>query len=306
MAGAIQYHNSIEYDEDIDDDTFPEHSAERFIPDRYKQTVTNILSKHCTDIKLSSEEISQTISTISKKKLKDLITKHNNKIFAFMIHPDKSPQIVNAAETIFKKFGHDIPSIKSNPKTNLLKDLQLDASLNTVISEFDSGLKRHKGEGSLHDFMKQLRWMFTQYKNIGEEVMRLETTLFQKIEMLDKLHSRIQIVTSLSDNEALPELIESFSRYADRIYSSSAFEENYKELIEGYKKWNICRQIISIQNMLKNDDSEPQCSICLTEPVANAIVPCGHTFCSNCSKKQNTTCYICRGQIRERIRLFFA
>jgi len=36
-----------------------------------------------------------------------------------------------------------------------------------------------------------------------------------------------------------------------------------------------------------------------------AIVPCGHTFCGGCAKKQNTNCYICRGQIRERIKLYF-
>jgi len=292
--------NSIEYDEDIDDDSFSESSV-----DKYKQTITTILSKHCTEIRLSSEEMAQSVTTVSRKKLKDLITKQNHTIFSFMIHPDKLPQIINAAEMIFKKFGHDAPSIKSNPKMNLLKDLQLDASLNVIIGEFDTGLKRIRSEGSLHDFMKQMRWIFTQYKTIGEEVLRLETTLFQKIDILDKLHHRIQMVTSLSDNDALPELLESFTKYADRIYASSMFEENYKELIEGYKKWNICRQIISVQGMMR-EETEPQCSICLTEPVANAIVPCGHTFCSTCSKKQNTTCYICRGQIRERIKLFFA
>jgi len=263
------------------------------------------LSKHCTEIRLSSEEMAQSMTTVSRKKLKDLIAKHSHKIFSFMIHPDKLPRILNAAETIFKKFGHEAPPLKHNPKTNLLHDLHLDASLNTVIREFDTGLQRLRGDSALQDVMKQMRWIFTQYKTIGEEVLRLETTLFQKIDTLDALHHRIQLVTSLSENEALPALLESFTHYAEKIYASSMFEENYKELIEGYKKWNICRQIISIQGLMR-DETEPQCSICLTEPVANAIVPCGHTFCSTCSKKQNTTCYICRGQIRERIKLYFA
>lgn len=304
MSRQIEY-NNIEYDEDIDD-SVPEYSVERFIPDKYKNTITNLISKHCTDISSIADEISQNVTAIPRKKLKDLIAKHNNKIFSFMIHPDKSPHIVNAAETIFRRFGHDIPIIKSNPKSHLFKDLQLDTSLQHAIAEFDTGLKKIKGEGTLQDFMKQVRWLFTQYKNIGEEVLRLETTLFQKIELLDKLHNRIQMITSLSDNDALPPLLESFTKYADKIYASCAFEDNYIELIEGYKKWNICRQIISVQNLMKNNESEPQCSICLAEPVSNAIVPCGHTFCVTCSKKQNTTCYICRGQIRERIKLYFA
>lgn len=300
--------NSIEYDEDIpidpEFDNLPQYSVERFVPGKYKTTLNNVLSKHCMDIKTTSEEVVYNVTTASRKKLKDLVSKHNHAIFAFMT--DKSPSTMNAAETIFRKFGHEIPVIKNNIKTNLLKNLQLDSSLDEVIIEFDNDLKRLKGDGILKDFMKQTRWMLTQYKVLGEEVLRLETTLFQKIELLDKLHNRIQLVTTLADNDELPELISSFTKYADKIYLSTNFEENYKELIEGYKKWNICRQIISVQGMLKHGDAEPQCSICLTEPVANAIVPCGHTFCSTCIKKQNTTCYICRGIIRERIKLFFA
>ena len=83
------------------------------------------------------------------------------------------------------------------------------------------------------------------------------------------------------------------------------FEENYKELVEQYKKWNMCRQLLLAHNMMRNDGTEPQCSICLNEPVSYTIAPCGHTFCGTCSKKQTTSCYICRGQIRERIKLFF-
>jgi hypothetical protein len=113
------------------------------------------------------------------------------------------------------------------------------------------------------------------------------------------------MVITLGENDALPGLIDSFTKYANKIYESAGFEQNYVELMEGYKKWNICRQIISVHQIM-NDTTEPQCSICLTESITHTIVPCGHTFCTNCSKKQNTTCYICRGQIRERVKLFFA
>lgn len=176
--------------------------------------------------------------------------------------------------------------------------------MNRVIAELNEGLHKLRGEGKIEDFMKQLRWIFHQYRAIGEEVIRLETNLFQKIEMLDKLHNRIPLVTGLSNNEALPELIEAFTKYTKQIYNSSQFEDIYKALVEEYKKWNICRQVISASNLLKAS-TEPQCTICLLEPISYAIVPCGHTFCGNCTKKQNTTCYICRGQIRERMKLYF-
>lgn len=287
-------------------DLLPEISLDNtIVPGKYKATITNILSKHCAEVKSSTDEVVQPLSSIPKKKLKELITKHNNEIFAFMARPDKTPHLIGLAETIFRRYGHDIPTIKGNSANTVLRDLNLDASMNAVVADFDEGLKKLKGEGGLEDFMKQTRWIYNQYKNIGEEVLRLETTLYQKIDMLDKLNNRLPMITSLQNNEVLPELIESFSKYAATVFKSSNFEENYKELVEAYKKWNICRQIITIQSVFKNDTHESQCAICLIEPVSMAIVPCGHTFCSSCAKKQNTTCYICRGQIRERIRLFF-
>jgi hypothetical protein len=291
--------------ENGDGESIPDFTLDTTVPGKYKSTISNILSKHCAEVKNSSDEVVQPIVSISKKKLKELITKHNNDMFSFMARPDKTPHMIGLAETIFRRYGQDIPTIKGNNTNTFLRDLNLDASMCTVVASFDDGLKRIRGEGGLDDFLKQTRWMFNQYKNIGEEVLRLETILFQKIDLLDKLNSRTPMITSLSNNEVLPELIDTFTKYADSVYKTTKIEDTYKELVEAYKKWNICRQIISMSNNFKNETHDPQCAICLNDPITTAIVPCGHTFCGNCIKKQNTTCYICRGTIRERIKLFF-
>ena len=288
-----------------DGENIPAFSLDSQIPGRIKSTVSNILSKHCAEVKGTSDEIIQPLS-VSKKKLKELISKHNNEIFRFMAKPDKTPQIIGIAETIFRRYGHEIPTMKGHNTGSILRDLNLDVSLDETVALFDEGLKKNRTVGGgLEEFMKQTRWIFNQYKNIGEEILRLETNLYQKIDILDKLNSRTPIITSLSNNDVLPELIDTFTKYADTVYKSTNIEENYKELVEEYKKWNICRQIISFNSNFRNETNDPQCAICLTDPITTAIVPCGHTFCGNCVKKQNTTCYICRGTIRERLKLFF-
>jgi len=302
--------NSIEYAsatwENNNEEIVPDVLLDSSLPGKYKSTVTHILSKHCTEVKLSSEEMNQNLTNISKKKLKEMIAKHNNELFLFMSNPEKSQNVLGVAETIFRRYGYEVPTIKGNDRHAMLKDLNLSASLDQVVLEFDESLKKLKGEGGLEDFMKQMKWMFQQYRTIGEEVLRLETNLFQKIDMLDKLHNRIPMITTLGTNDALPTLIDAFSNYIRTIYESSHFEKNYTDLVEGYKKWNICRQIISLSTMMQNNTTDPLCSICLTESISSVIVPCGHTFCGTCSRKQNTTCYICRGQIRERVKLFIA
>jgi hypothetical protein len=291
--------------ENGDGESLPDFSLDAPVPGKFKSTITNILSKHCTEVKLTSDELIQPIISVSKKKLRELITKHNDEIFSFMSRPDKTPHILGLAETIFRRYGYDIPSIKGSNTSSILRDLNLDISLCNVTASFDEGLKNIISDGGLDDFLKQIRWVINQYKTIGEEVLRLETVLFQKIDLLDKLHNRSSMITSLTVSDALPDLINSFSKYADSIYQTTRIEDTYKELVECYKKWNICRQIISLNNNFNNDVNGPQCAICLTDPVSCAIVPCGHTFCGNCIKKQNTTCYICRGTIRERIKLYF-
>jgi len=271
---------------------------------KYRSTVSNVLSKHCTEVKLLSEDMIQTTSHLSKKKLKDLITKQNNEIFSFLIDPEKVPPSLGAAEMIFRGYGREIPSIKIQPSIG--SELNLDMSLDQTLSEFNEEMLRTRTNSGVHDFITHTRWLSAQYKTIGEEVLRLETTLFQRIDVLDKLHQRIPMITGLTHNDALPELVDSFTKYAESVYESSKFEENYHQLVETYKKWNICRELLAVQTIMKKDTSEPPCSICVLEPVSYTIVPCGHTYCGGCSKKQNTTCFICRGPIRERVKLFFA
>jgi hypothetical protein len=291
--------------ENGDGESIPDFSLDSNVPGKYKTTVSNILSKHCSEVKNASEEVIQQVTSVSKKRLKELIAKHNNDIFSFMGRPDKTPNMIGLAETIFRRYGHDIPTLKGAGANTILRDLNLDASMCKVVQSFDESLKQGKGDGGIDDFVKQNRWIYNQYKTIGEDIIRLEGILFQKIDLLDKVNNRLPMITSLAATDALPDLINSFGKYAESVYKSSQIEEYYKELVEAYKKWNICRQIIVPQSYFKNESNIPQCAICLNDSISTAIVPCGHTFCGNCIKKQNTTCYICRGNIKERIKLYF-
>ena len=298
--------NRIEYAMWDEVDPSAAVSLDTNVPGKYRSTVSNILSKHCTEVKLLSEDMIQTSSHLSKKKLKELITKQNNEIFSFMAHSSKVPESLGVAETIFRRYGREIPSIKIQPTSLIADDLKLDVTLDRTLSEFNDELVKHRTIDGVCDYISQTRWLSGQYKTIGEEVLRLETILFQKIDLLDKLHQRIPMITSLTHNEALADLVDSFSKYAESVYESSHFEENYHQLVEAYKKWNVCRELLSVQSVMKKDSTEPPCSICLLESISYTIVPCGHTYCGGCSKKQNTTCFICRGPIRERVKLYFA
>ena len=274
------------------------------IPSKYRSTVSNILLKHCSEIKIGEDEIIQPMHSISKKRLKELITKHNNELFSFMkkesSNDDKS--VLDLAETIFRRYGYDIPTIKGTQLPSL-HDLKLDISVSDTIKQINDNLKKNNGS-TLDDFIKQYKWILLQYRTIGEEILRLEGTLHKKLETLDKIQSRVPMITNLINTPILPELIDTFSKYIDDIFKNSQIKEVYLELIDAYKKWNIFREIISYEQLFKPVVSEPTCSICLNESITQALVPCGHTFCSSCSRKQQISCYICRSSIRERIKVY--
>lgn len=275
---------------------------------KYSSTISNIFSKHCSEIKNTSEESLQSLYSISRKRLKELILKQNNELFLFMYKGDKNQSILGLAEGIFRKYNNDIPYIKEEYNRSITKDLNLDVSLDEAICELNKGLQKITSdpENSLHNFLLKNKWLFNQYKVIGDEVFRLESVLSQKIGALDKLNNRLSLINTLENTPVLPKLIESYIEYSKSVFIASKFEETYIELVKAYKKWYIIREIISLQNMVKDTSNEPKCSICLTDAVSQAIVPCGHTFCANCSKKIGITCHICRNTVRERIRLFFS
>ena len=127
------------------------------LPGKYSSTVSHILSKHCTEVKLSSEELCQSLTTVAKKKLKDLIVKHNNALFSFMSNPDKAHAApsIGQAEMIFRRYGYDIPTIKGNDRQSMLKELNLSTDLDHVIAEFTEKLPHSKEDASLPNFMKQ-------------------------------------------------------------------------------------------------------------------------------------------------------
>jgi len=53
---------------------------------------------------------------------------------------------------------------------------------------------------------------------------------------------------------------------------------------------------------IKNNEVN-KCTICIDNIISYCCIPCGHTYCSYCINESNY-CYICRGNIRNKIKLY--
>ena len=93
--------------------------------------------------------------------------------------------------------------------------------------------------------------------------------------------------------------------FLNETYEDNNIEEDYKNIIELYRKFFHLRELIKTVRTVELSEKEPLCTICFNEQIQFAIVPCGHTYCSTCIKRHVLTCSVCRGNIRDRIRVYF-
>lgn len=294
------------------DDTYL--SGGQAVGGSYTITMNNILSRHSGEIRALTEQVMQPLHAIGRKKIKELVTRQNNTLFSFLQHPERTPSALGLAETLFRRYGHEAPQYRGG--SSISRELNVDVSMATVLEDVSVRLGAVRGDvegadasGTSHDLSvlsHQLRWIFVQYKTVGEEVQRLETLLQQKTEMLDKLQKRMPLIMNLTSNTAYPPLLEAFQAYLEQAFQGSQIETTYKELVEAYKKWQVLRELVALPAIAnQNSAQEPTCTVCLTDAITHAVVPCGHTFCTQCVRRMTNQCYVCRGQAREKLKLFF-
>ena len=288
----------------------------------YTQTVGNIFTRHANEIRTATEGALQPLHQIGRKKIRELIAKQNNEVFSFLQHPERTPSALGIAETLFRRYGHDAPTYRGT--SSISRELNVDVSMSPVLTEVTASLAAvgaaaigaadvdasasvpsNTSHSSLSVLTHQLRWIFQQYKTTGEEVQRLEALLQQKTQALDKLQQRLPLITNLTTNDAYPQLLEAFQAYLQNAFRSSQIETTYRELVEAYKKWQVLRELVALPSLANSESREPLCSVCITDPITHAIAPCGHTFCTNCVRRMSHQCYICRGQAREKVKLYF-
>ena len=266
----------------------------------YSSSLGTIFSRHAAEIRSVAEPILQPLHQVSKRRIRDMIVRQNNELFQFMQHPERSPSNLGIAETIFRKYSHDVPV--TSRFHAISRELNLDMSLNPVLQGIETSIS---GESfSLSKLSQQLKHVFVLYRQAGEEVVRLEAQLSQKADTLDKLQQRIPLLTTLTANEALDPLLVSFETYMKEVFVSARFEDTYQELVTAYKKWYLLREVVAFQQVASPTTTEPLCGICISEPVSHCVSPCGHTFCTSCVRRMTLTCYLCRGSVKDRIKLF--
>lgn len=59
-----------------------------------------------------------------------------------------------------------------------------------------------------------------------------------------------------------------------------------------------------IESLNRNINPDLLCQICFENRINLILTPCGHTFCDNCFKSNNSVCFNCRKSVENRYKIY--
>lgn len=266
----------------------------------YSGAISGLLMKHLDEIRQKSAA-AVGVPNGWKRKLRDFLATKNRDLLDFLSVSVQSHPTLGRGEAILRKFGN----VNLHPGHPSVRDLVMDASGVDYTKEVNTAILGQRTDDPLKDHLTTMRYLFDQYREAGDEALRHETALRMKIDTLDKIQGRLIGLFDLDPNEAYEPLMKSTEEYLTRVFEKNQIGDEYKAFIEAYRKYITLRDVVLMTRAVQSQENEPLCTICLRDPVTYALTPCGHTFCSGCVKKQYANCFMCRGAIRDRVKLFF-
>jgi hypothetical protein len=269
----------------------PVHSSPNLGP--MTAAIHNISSRHLHDINNALPDDRQFLRSW-RRNLQECLTQNNTRIIQFLI-ADAS------GETDITRRCSDVLTKYSKPTWNFAsstRDISLDTSVVAVGEKIETELGI--SPAALRDHMRRAVRL---YANTASSLSTAESRLEEKLKNLEALVGRVNDLMFLEPTPELEHLAEPVRNYLESVIRKIDIEADYADLIEQYKRFAVLKSVVNMGSFHKQGG--PVCTICMTKEVSQAVTPCGHTFCDDCASKQVTSCFICRLQIRDKIRLFF-
>uniref|UniRef100_A0A6C0AMD6 RING-type domain-containing protein n=1 Tax=viral metagenome TaxID=1070528 RepID=A0A6C0AMD6_9ZZZZ len=265
-----------------------------------KVAISNVILYHVTEAAEKQQQFRQW-----RRKVKDIIQNHEEKILQFFAKPLPDDQPLKTAHILLTKYGKltNFDTARQIPQffRNFIVDSPQNGTdtLNVYIEEL---MKTRVGENPVQRWINMSKQLLDYMRDTGDELIRLDQRLQSECIRIDMIAEKVSQLVSLPNPE-IDGFQEMMDSYIEKQFQSSNFEKLYWDYIFTLQKYSALRDILLPQRTVTQSD--PLCCICMTEPIVIALAPCGHTFCTNCSKR-TVVCHICRQGVVSRLRVFFS
>ena len=278
-------------------------------PDADIRPTTNIVTAVSNVVLYSISETvdKQQQSKTWRRKVRDILQNHQELILQFFTKQIPGDHPLKAAHILLTKYGKFNPSLIAELPKNppqFFKDCLIDVPQTgtTAINEYLAKLLDSKTlESPVNRWTNMTRHMLDYMRDVGDELIRLDQKLKDECAHLDSVSEKVQQIVGLP-NPGLEGFEDMMEQYIMKQFENHPIQAIFWDYIFTLQKYTVLRDILIPQRMA--NISEPICCICTSEPIVIALVPCGHTFCTNCSKR-TIVCHICRQAVTNRLRVFF-
>ena len=253
-----------------------------------QSALNNILTRQKHDIATSLPDERQYLGDIRRSIQSGLATSTQ----FLMANPPTVDNLISRYKELIHKYSHPTWSFTVSareltaPPDSTLLSQQVESTLGIQVDDYRTKQKR----------------VLELYLSEVEQLLGHEKNFARKLQAIDELQMVATQIKKLESSDTLPALTDAMKNYITETFQKLHLQETYEELIASYGRFILLRGL----TQLTEPTPIPSCTICMGAEVTHAITPCGHTFCEGCSKSQMTTCYICRTQIRDRLRLYFS
>ena len=259
--------------------------------------IHNISTRHLHDIGTGIPDDRQFLRSW-RRSLQECLTQQNGRIIQFLIADVSGEQataeLTRRCTDVLNKYAKSTWSFNSSTR-----DLVLPTGTADCMAWAESGIGISPAALREH-----LRKAVRLYTNTAQSLAAAERRLEEKLKRLETIVGRVNDLMFMEPTAALEVMAEPTRLYLDSILGKISIEEDYRDLVEQYKRFTTLKGVVSLGGF--QQQANPTCTICMTKEVTQAVTPCGHTFCEECCRTQMTACYICRVQIRDKVKLFFS
>jgi hypothetical protein len=263
----------------------------------FTTAVNNMTHRHVHEIRERFPPPAQGAHS-SRRRLRDFLLNRMNDILEFAAKPLAKHPTLGPAEILIRKFSRANFQVGHHS----IKDIALDGSGVDIVGEINAQLARFPM--TLHGYQEATTFLLDTFRESGEEIVRQDSLLQTRLDIFDKVQTRVAGLAEIQVNEQFEPLIDATKAYLEKIFKGNEIEESYTSLIAAYRKFLLLRDILLTRRIIETTLSEPLCSICFSDTIQYVLNPCGHTFCAGCVKRQISQCYICRQSVKDRVKIY--
>jgi len=233
-----------------------------------------------------------------KHSLNTLFETYDHKWLEGMVKsPDKIDR-TKQVQTILQKLNHPM----FNPSASWISH-ELNGPINRYTIE--SHVKDSIGISSEH-FQSTIHALHTSYYATVKQMFELDSSIQEKLKRVSDLHTHLSKLPTLSPTLSTTDTLQStISVHIEQMLEAEQINHEYPKLMHTVGIFHQLRSLMKLSHTFHEPELKNPCTICMNEETDIVMVPCGHTFCSDCSKKTRTICFLCRTQVLQKQKLYF-